>query len=203
TALIASLGVGGIAVALAAQNILGDLFSSLSIMFDKPFVVGDFIIVGEELGTVEKIGLKTTRVRSLHGEQLIFSNTDLLNSRIRNFKRMYQRRIVFSIGITYEPPYEKLKEVASMLRAIVQAHDLVRFDRAHFKGFGDSSLDFEVVYWVLDSDFNKYMDIQQAINLEIFRRFEEQGIAFAYPVRTVHLRGNQGFNAISVGSETV
>ncbi|HLV01024.1 MAG TPA: mechanosensitive ion channel family protein, partial [Acidobacteriota bacterium] len=139
TALIASLGVGGIAVALAAQNILGDLFSSLSIMFDKPFVVGDFIIVGEELGTVEKIGLKTTRVRSLHGEQLIFSNTDLLNSRIRNFKRMYQRRIVFSIGITYETPYEKLKEVASMLREIVQAHDLVRFDRAHFKGFGDSS----------------------------------------------------------------
>lgn len=187
TALVASLGVGGIAVALAAQNILSDLFSSLSIMFDKPFIVGDFIIVGSELGTVEKIGLKTTRVRSLHGEQLIFSNTDLLNSRIRNFKRMYERRIVFNLGVTYETPYEKLKEIPAMIRQTIEALQQVRFDRAHFKSYGDSYLDFEVVYWVLDSDFNKYMDVQQEINLELFRKFEEEGIEFAYPTRTIHV----------------
>jgi small-conductance mechanosensitive channel len=187
TALLASLGVGGIAVALAAQNILGDLFASLSIYFDRPFVVGDFIIVDSLLGTVEKVGLKTTRIRSLHGEQLIFSNNDLLNSRIRNYKRMLERRILFSIGVVYGTAYEKLVRVPEILRDAIEREELARFDRAHFRGYGDSSLDFEIVYWVTLPDYNTYMDIQQRINFEIFRRFEEEEIAFAFPTRTVHI----------------
>ncbi|MBX2992661.1 MAG: mechanosensitive ion channel family protein [Bacteroidetes bacterium] len=187
TALVTGLGIGGVAVALAIQNILGDLFASLSIVLDKPFVIGDFIIVNEYLGTVEYIGLKTTRIRSLSGEQVIFSNSDLLKSRIRNFKRMQQRRVVFSIGITYQTPFEKLSRVAGMIRSIIEVQPLARFDRAHFKEYGDSSLVFEIVYHVGSADFNTYMDIQQHINLEIYRRFEDEGIDFAYPTRTVYL----------------
>lgn len=187
TTLLASLGVGGIAVALALQNILSDLFASLSISIDQPFVIGDFIIVGDLMGTVEHIGLKTTRIRSLSGEQLVFSNNDLLGSRIRNYKRMRERRIVFGFGITYDTPYEKLERVPGMVREIVEAQDKVRFDRAHFQKYGDSSLDFEVVYYVLDPDYNLYMDIQQAMNLALFKRFEDEGIEFAFPTRTLHL----------------
>jgi small-conductance mechanosensitive channel len=198
TALMASLGVGGIAVALAAQNILGDLFASLSIYFDRPFVVGDFIIVGDLLGTVERIGLKTTRIRSLHGEQLIFSNNDLLNSRIRNYKRMLERRVLFSIGIIYGTPYEKLVRVPGILREVIESEEQGRFDRAHFQGYGDSSLDFEIVYWVTVPDYNTYMDIQQRINFEIFRRFEEEGIEFAYPTRTLHIAREREEVAVEV-----
>lgn len=187
TALIASLGIGGIAVALALQNVLGDLFGSLSIVLDKPFVVGDFIIVGEQLGAVENIGLKTTRVRSLSGEQLVFSNSDLLNSRIRNFKRMHERRVPFEIGVTYQTTHEQLEAIPGMIRSIVEAQENVRFDRAHFKAFGDYALKFEVVYYVLGPDYNLYMDTQQAINLAIYARFEEEGIEFAYPTQTLHV----------------
>ncbi|MEX0716920.1 MAG: mechanosensitive ion channel family protein [Planctomycetaceae bacterium] len=187
TALVAGLGVGGIAVALAAQNILGDLFASMSIVLDKPFVIGDFIIVGDMMGTVEHVGLKTTRLRSLSGEQLVFSNNDLLSSRIRNFKRMYQRRIVFGVGVTYDTPPEKLRAAADELKQAVEAQEQVRFDRAHFKSFGPSSLDFEVVYFVLSADFNLSMDIQQRINLRLVERFAELGVEFAFPTRTVHL----------------
>jgi len=185
--LIAGLGIGGIAVALALQNVLGDLFGSLSIVLDKPFVIGDFIIVGDLLGTVERIGLKTTRVRSLYGEQLVFSNSDLLNSRIRNYKRMYERRIVFSIGVTYQTPYEKLAAIPDMIREIIESLEKTRFDRAHFKEYGDFSLKFEIVYYVLTPDYNTYMDIQQAINLAICRRFEKEGIEFAYPTHTLFI----------------
>ncbi len=185
TALVAGLGIGGVAVALAAQNILGDLFASLSIVLDKPFALGDFIIVGEEMGTVEKIGLKTTRLRSLSGEQLIFSNGDLLKSRIRNFKRMYQRRVVFSLGVTYDTPREKLEEIPKMIREIIESLQSTRFDRSHFKEYGDSALVFETVYFVLSSDYNLYMDIQQAINLAIYDRFQQRQIEFAFPTRTV------------------
>jgi small-conductance mechanosensitive channel len=187
TALVAGLGIGGIAVALALQNVLGDLFASLSIVLDKPFVIGDFVIVDQYLGTVEHIGLKTTRVRSLSGEQIIFSNADLLKSRIRNFKRMYERRVTFSVGITYETPYEKLEKVSSMLHEVVQAQPTARFDRAHFKEYGDSALIYEIVYYVQNPDYNVYMDIQQAINVEIYRRFEIEGIKFAYPTRTLYV----------------
>ena len=188
TALIAGLGIGGIAIALASQNILGDLFSALSIVLDKPFVLGDFIIVGDSMGKVEKIGLKTTRLRSLSGEQLVFSNADLLQSRIRNFKRMYERRVVFSIGVTYQTSAENLEAMARMIREIVESQDDVRFDRSHFKEFGDSALVFETVYFVLTADYNRYMDIQQAINLAIFRLFAQEGIEFAYPTQTIYLQ---------------
>lgn len=187
TALIAGLGIGGIAVALALQKVLGDLFASLSIVLDKPFVIGDFIIVDQFMGTVEHIGLKTTRVRSLSGEQVIFSNSDLLKSRIRNYKRMFERRILFSVGVTYQTPYDKVASIPGLLREIIQAQPLARFDRAHFKEYGDSSLVYEAVYYVKVPDYTSYMDTQQAINLEIFRRFQELKIDFAYPTRTVFL----------------
>jgi small-conductance mechanosensitive channel len=185
TALVAGLGISGIAVALAVQNVLGDLFASFSIVFDKPFVIGDFIIVGDFMGTVEYVGLKTTRVRSLSGEQLIFSNTDLLKSLIRNFKRMFERRVVFTIGVLYQTSYEKLIEIPEMIQSIIESHSQARFDRAHFKEYGAYSLNFEIVYWIQDPDYNVYMDIQQAINLSIFRQFKEKGIQFAYPTQTL------------------
>ena len=185
TTLLAGLGVGGIAIALALQNILGDLFASLSIMLDRPFEDGDFITVGDFLGTVEHIGLKTTRLRSLSGEENIFSNADLLQSRIRNYKRMSERRSVFSIGVTYQTPLEKLKRIPSIMKSIIEHQNRTRFDRAHFKEYGDSSLNFEVVYYVLSPDYNLYMDIQQNINLELYKSFEHEQIEFAYPTRTL------------------
>lgn len=194
TALVAGLGIGGIAVALAAQSLLGDLFASLSIVLDKPFVLGDFLIVGDHLGSVERIGLKTTRIRSLSGEQLIFSNADLLNSRIRNYGRMYERRVVFKLGVTYQTPREKLKLIPDIIRKAVETlgEDTVRFDRSHFQSYGDFSLDFETVYYVLAPDYNLYMDCQEAINLKIHERFEAEGIEFAYPTQTLFLAREGG-----------
>ncbi|MGJ8654326.1 MAG: mechanosensitive ion channel family protein [Opitutaceae bacterium] len=187
TALVAGLGITGIAVALALQNILGDLFASLSIVLDKPFVIGDFIIVGDLMGVVERIGLKTTRVRSLSGEQLIFSNSDLLNSRVRNFKRMQERRVAFGFGVIYQTTPEQLESIPVKIKSIVEGIENARFDRAHFKGFGESSYDFEVVYYVLTADYAQYMDIQQSINLALCRWFAEEGIDFAYPTRTLFI----------------
>ncbi|MGH7476332.1 MAG: mechanosensitive ion channel family protein [Longimicrobiales bacterium] len=199
TALIAGLGVGGIAVALAVQNILADLFSSLSIVLDKPFVAGDFVVVDDLMGTVERVGLKTTRVRSLSGEQLVFGNSDLLSSRIRNFKRLFERRVVFSFGVTYQTPHETLRSIPRLVQHIVEAQEKTRFDRAHFKSYGDSSLDFEVVYYVLDPNFNTYMDLHQEINLEIFRSFADHGIEFAYPTRTLYLETTSTDTPTGVG----
>lgn len=191
TALVASLGIGGIAIALAVQSILSDLFASLSIILDKPFVLGDFIIVDTYMGTVEYIGLKTTRVRSLSGEQLVFANGDLLKSRIRNYKRMAERRVVFTLGVTYQTAYRHLKSIPGWIETIIGELDLTRFDRAHFQGFGDYALKFEIVYYVLDPDYNRYMDIQQAINLAIHQKFEAEKIDFAYPTQTVNLIDHQ------------
>jgi len=187
TALVTGLGIGGVAVALALQNVLSDLFASLSIVLDKPFVVGDFVVVGDFLGTVEYVGLKTTRLRSLSGEQIVFSNSDLLGSRIRNFKRMAERRALFQIGVTYDTPEEKLRKIPGMIREAIEARDNTRFDRAHFKTYGPSSLDFETVYYVLVPEYNAYMDVQQEINFEILRRFTAEGIEFAYPTQTLYL----------------
>lgn len=187
TALVAGLGVGGIAVALAVQNILGDLFASLSIVIDKPFVLGDFIVVDTLSGTVEHVGLKTTRIRSLSGEQIIFSNSDLLNTRIRNYKRMYERRIPFTFGVLYQTTPAQLEAIPTMVREVVEATPNTRFDRAHFFKFGDSSLDFEVIYWVTSPDYTDYMDAQQTINLGLVRRFAAAGIDFAYPTRTLFI----------------
>jgi len=185
--LLAGLGVGGIAVALALQNILGDLFASLSIVLDKPFVIGDFLVMGEHMGTVERVGIKTTRLRSLSGEQLVFSNTDLLKARIRNYGRMRERRAVFQFGITYDTPPDVAARVPEMVRDMLEKHEQVRVDRAHFKSFGDSALQYEAVYFVSDPDFNLYMDIQQDVNIEMMRRFADEGVEFAFPTRTVLL----------------
>lgn len=188
TALVAGLGIGGIAVALALQNVLGDLFAAFAIALDRPFSIGDFIIVDDLLGTVEHIGLKTTRIRSLFGEQVAISNGNLLDCRIRNFKRMAERRVVFTVGVTYEMPPQLVEAIPAMLREIVERQTPVRFDRAHLKAFGDFALLFEVVYYVQSADYNLYMDIQQAINLAIVRRFADEGIEFAYPTQALHLR---------------
>lgn len=187
TALVAGLGVGGIAIALAVQNILGDLFGSMSIVLDKPFVIGDCILVDDLMGTVEHIGLKTTRLRSLSGEQLVFANSDLLKSRIRNYQRMEERRVVFSLGVVYETPPEKLAAIPGMIKEIIEAQELAHFERSHFRKFGPSSLDFENVYHVKSPDYRTYMDVQQAINLAVCRRFQEEGIEFAYPTQTILL----------------
>lgn len=192
TTLMASLGIGGIAVALAVQNILGDVFSSVSIALDKPFVIGDFIVVDSYMGTVEYVGMKTTRLRSLGGEQIIISNNELLKNRIRNFKRMQERRVLFEFGVTYETPIEQIRALPGLLREIISSPELqTRFDRGHFKGYGDSALLFEVVYYVLDPDFNKYMDIQQTINLALLESLAARGVSFAYPVRMLRLAPEQ------------
>lgn len=185
TGLIAGLGIGGIAVALALQSVLGDLFASLSIVLDKPFVIGDFIVVDQLSGTVEYVGLKTTRIRSLSGEQLIVSNADLLRSRIRNFKRMNERRILFTFGVTYQTPTESMAKVAQIAKDVIQTQRGVRFDRAHFKEFGESALVYECVYFVLSPDYNVYMDIQQSVNIGLARALQSEGIGFAYPTRTL------------------
>lgn len=187
TTLVASLGIGGIAVALALQNILGDLFASLSIAMDKPFLVGDFIVVDDLMGTVKHIGLKTTRIKSLGGEELVFSNNDLLKSRVRNYKRMAERRVVFGFGVTYDTPPETLESLVAAVRRIIEAKDGTRFDRAHFKNFGASSLDFEAVYYILSADYNVFMDAQQRINLALLRHCNEHGINFAFPTQTIHV----------------
>jgi small-conductance mechanosensitive channel len=189
TALVAGLGVGGIAIALAVQNVLGDLLASLSIVIDKPFVIGDFIVVDDCAGTVEHVGLKTTRIRSLSGEQLVFANSDLLKARLHNYKRMNERRILFGFGVLYQTPLEQVEQIAGTVRGIIEAQAQTRFDRAHFKSFGESSLDFEVVYWMLDPDYNRYMDTQQAINLALMRAFASAEIGFAYPTRTLLVEG--------------
>lgn len=191
TALIAGLGVGGIAVALAVQNILGDLFGALSIVLDRPFVVGDFIIVGPQMGTVEHIGLKSTRVRALSGELLVFRNTDLLASRIQNYQKMQERRVVFTLSVIYGTPPELLEKIPATVRAIIVSQAKVRFDRCHFSKFADSALELEVVYYVLSADYNTYMDIQQAINLAILRAFAREKIEFAFPTRTLYIAGQE------------
>ncbi|HET7322474.1 MAG TPA: mechanosensitive ion channel family protein [Longimicrobiaceae bacterium] len=191
TPLLTGLGIGGVAVALAVQNVLGDLFASLSIVLDKPFVYGDFIAVDTFSGTVERVGLKTTRIKSLTGEELVFSNSDLLRSRIHNYRLMQERRAVFSFGILYETPRSVVAEVPELVRETIESLSDVRFDRAHFKSFGASSLDFEVVYYVLQPDYALYMDRQQAINLALMERFAERDIEFAYPTRTLYLANAQ------------
>lgn len=187
TALVAGLGIGGIAIALAVQNVLADLLAYVSIVADRPFVYGDYLVVGEYSGTVEHIGIKTTRIRSLTGEQIIFSNNDLLGSRVRNYKRMNERRALFSVGVTYDTAHEVLRELPDLLREIVEAQEHVRFDRAHLKTFGDFAIQFEVVYHMTVPDYALYMNTQQAINLTIHRIFTDRGIEFAFPTQTIHL----------------
>ena len=192
TTLLAGVGIGGVAVALASQAILGDLFSYFVILFDKPFQRGDFIIVGDKMGAVEYVGLKTTRLKSLGGEELVFSNTDLTNSRVHNYKKMDRRRVAFKIGVTYETPSEKLKRIPAIIKDIITNIEGATFDRSHFQGYGDFALVFETVYYVAGPDYNIYMDIQQQINFAIKDELEKLGVEFAYPTQTVYLRGAAG-----------
>lgn len=183
TAVITGLGVGGIAIALASQVVLGDLFSYFVIFFDRPFEIGDFIVVDDKNGTVEYIGIKTTRIRTLSGEQLIVSNTNLTNSRVHNFKRMQTRRIQFSLGVVYQTPSEKLKRIPDIVKEIITSTPDLSYDRGHFSGFGSFSLNFEFVYFVNSPDYNVYMDKQQTVYLGIFEAFEREEIEFAYPTQ--------------------
>lgn len=189
TAFVASLGVGGVAVALALQNILGDLFASVAIGLDKPFESGHFINFKDISGTIEHVGVKTTRIRALSGEQVIISNAELLKNTIHNYGRMTQRRVVFDFGVTYDTDRQALEQIPGIVRGIIEAQEKTRVDRAHFKGFGEHSFDFEVVYYVLDAGYGTYMDIQQATNLAMVQRFNEIGVAFAIPSRTLHVSG--------------
>ncbi len=187
TTLIASLGIGGIAIAFAAQAVLEDIFSFITIFFDRPFEIDDFITIGDMSGTVEHIGIKTTRIRSLSGEQLIFSNKDLTSSRLRNYKRMQERRVVFGIGVTYNTTAAELKEVPDLIRDIIEPVEDVSFGRAHFRSFGDFSLNFEVVFFVASQDYDLYMDVLQKINLGIKEAFDARGLEFAFPTQTLYL----------------
>jgi small-conductance mechanosensitive channel len=187
TTIVAGLGIGGIAIALAAQNILGDLFNYFVIFFDRPFEIGDFIVIDDKKGTVEHIGIKTTRLKGLGGEQLIIANSDLTNSRIHNFKRMEHRRISFTLGVVYETSLEQLKEIPEIIKSIITTTKDITLDRVHFLSYGDYSLKYEVVFFVETADYNRYADIQQEINFRIFEKFQEKNIKFAYPSQTVFM----------------
>lgn len=191
SALVTGLGIGGIAIALAVQNILGDIFASLTIILDKPFEVGDFIIVGDKMGTVESIGLKTSRISSLSGEQLVFPNKKLVESEIQNFKRMQTRRIVFSFGVVYDCSTEQLKLIPEIVKEIIGSIKEAKLDRAHLSKFSESSIDFEVVYIMQTADYNTYMDVQQSINLQLFDRFAAEEIEFSSPSRSVFIRSTE------------
>ncbi|ANI88094.1 mechanosensitive ion channel protein MscS [Arachidicoccus ginsenosidimutans] len=187
TTVITGLGIGGVAIALASQNILSDLFCYFVIFFDRPFEIGDFIIVDDKMGTVNHIGIKTTRLQSLSGEEVVFSNKDLTDSRVHNYKKMQQRRVLFQIDVVYETPPDVVEEIPSLLKSIVGTQENVTFDRAHFASYGAYSLKYEVVFYVLTGDYNQYMDILQKINFAIFREFSERNIGFAYPTQTLFI----------------
>ncbi|MDJ0634793.1 MAG: mechanosensitive ion channel family protein [Xenococcaceae cyanobacterium MO_188.B29] len=195
SAVVASLGIGGVAIALASQGVLQDLFSYFSILLDRPFELGDFIIVGDYVGTVEYVGIKTTRLKSISGEEIIIANTDLTSSRIRNFKRMRKRRIVFKFGVVYETTTKQLDQIPVLIAEIINNTDNTIFDRAHFSGYGKYSLDFEVVYFIDTNDYTIYMDAQQQINLKIKAEFTKRNIEFAYPTQINY------FNNLPVNSE--
>jgi small-conductance mechanosensitive channel len=188
TSLIAGLGIGGVAVALGLQSILSDLFSSFAIHFDKPFLVGDLIMVGDKIGTVERIGIKTTRIRALQGEEIVFGNKQLTDTRIQNYRKMRNRWIVFAIGVSYETPNTVLQEIPALLRTVIESQPKARFDRAHFARFDPSALTFEIAYFVLTDSYRTYMDVQQEINFGILQAFAERKIAPAHPMRVVTMQ---------------
>jgi small-conductance mechanosensitive channel len=187
TPLIAGFGIGGIAIGIALQGVLGDLFSAFAIYFDKPFEEGDFIIIGEDMGVVKHIGIKTTRIQALGGQELVLSNSDLTSARVNNYKRMDTRRVVFNFGVEYDTPVNKLKKTKKIVEEVIKKEKHAKLDRVHFKKFGDFSLDFEVVYYVDSSDYNTYMDVQERINLNIKEKIEKEGVNFAFPTQTILL----------------
>ncbi len=187
TPMLAGLGIGGIAIAFALQNVLSDVFASFSIYFDKPFRVGDTILVGTDMGTVKRIGIKSTRITTLEGQEMIISNRELTETRIHNYKKMKKRRVVFNFGVTYETPTKKIEEIPRMVKEIMNKIELAELDRVHFNKFGDSALLFEVVYFVGTNNYNVYMDTRQKINIEIKKIFEKEKIEMAYPTQTLYV----------------
>lgn len=187
SALLTGLGIGGIAIALALQTVLSDVFAYFSIHLDKPFRVGDFIVISADMGTVEKIGIKTTRIRTLQGQELVVSNKELTESRINNFKRMEKRRITFNVAVSSATPAAKLERIPSILKQIIEKSEHAQFDRAHFKSISDFSHLFEVVYYMTTPDYNAYMDTQQGINIEIIKKFDKEGIEIPFPTQTIHV----------------
>ncbi|MPN07314.1 hypothetical protein SDC9_154580 [bioreactor metagenome] len=192
TSLVTGLGIGGVAIAFAAQSALADVFCFFTIFFDKPYEIGDFIIAGDNMGTVEHIGVKTTRLRALGGEQLIASNADLTGSRIRNYKTMQQRRVLFTLGITYDTPSEKLRKIPDLIKSIVEQTQEATFARTNFASFGAYSLNYEIVYYVLSADYDRYMQINEQINLAIKEGFEQLGVSFAFPTTSVQIQDKTG-----------
>jgi small-conductance mechanosensitive channel len=188
---LVGLGVGGIAIAFALQNVLGDAFSAFSIFFDRPFEIGDFIVIGDDAGTVTHVSMKSTRIKLLRGEELVISNRTILDKSIHNYKKLQKRRIVFSVGVTYGTSIEKLRKIEDMIREVIGKCELCQIDRIHFREFGAFSLNFEIVYFIASSDYNKYMDTQQQINFGIAEAFEKEQIEFAFPTQTIFLAKNQ------------
>lgn len=177
TSLVAGLGIGGIAIALAAQNILGDLFSALAIYLDKPFAVGDFIITGDVMGQVTHVGIKTTRLRALSGEEIVLPNRDVTAARIRNLRRMRQRRVVFELGVAADTPAEVLRTIPDLIKKGVERVENTRFSAANLVKLDSSRFVFEVVYHVTDPDFDIYRGVQEKIVLEIVEECARASIA--------------------------
>ena len=190
TSLATSLGIGGIAIALAIQNILSDIFSSFSIYFDKPFAVGDYIAVGTDTGTVKKIGLKTTRLQTLQGEELIIGNKELTSTRVQNFRRMDNRRVVFTLGLTYDMSADQLRRAKELIAEAISKLEGAQLDRIHFFEFGDFSLNIEVVYYHPNADYASYMDGRETVSFHIKEKFDAEGLDFAFPSQTVYLEKN-------------
>jgi small-conductance mechanosensitive channel len=188
TSLVAGMGIGGLAIALALQNVLSDLFAAFSIYIDKPFKAGDFIKLGTDSGTVEKIGMKTTRLKTLQGEQLIISNQELTNARVQNFRRMDNRRVSFKLGFTYDTSHKKLKAIPKMIEEIVAKVDLVEFNRCHFVEYADSALIFDIVIFISSKEMTDYLSAREKINLAIYEKFGKEKIEFAYPTQTINLQ---------------
>ncbi|MCA9496324.1 MAG: mechanosensitive ion channel family protein [Nanoarchaeota archaeon] len=186
-ALIAGLGVGGIAIAFALQSVLADVFASISIKIDKPFGKGDFIVIGDDMGIVDSIGIKSTRIKTLKGEELIISNKELTETRVHNYKRMERRRVLFTIGVTYQTSFNKVKETNELLKKIIEDIKDVDLDRVHFRDFGAYSLNFEVVYYINTNDYLKYMDKQEEINFKIKEEFDKRKIVIAFPTQTIEI----------------
>ncbi len=191
TSLVAGLGIGGLAISLALQSILSDLFASFSIAVDKPFEIGDFVIVGDHMGTVKHIGLKTTRISALEGEEIVISNAELTSARVQNYKKMEKRRIVFNVGLTYETPHDKLPRANELIGQVISKVKNVEFDRSHFFEFGDSALIFEVVFYMTTGDYAAYMDARQDINMGIHEAFEAEGLEMAFPTQTLHIKNER------------
>lgn len=190
SAVLGGLGIGGIAIAFAIQNVLGDLFSFFSIYFDKPFKPGDFIVVGTDKGTVEKVGIKSTRIKTLQGEELVLANSEITSARINNYRVMETRRVAMNIGVVYETPLEKLKEIPQIIQKIIDDEEFANFERVHLETLADYALIYELVFHITDKEYTTYMKTKQSVNFKIIEEFEKHGIEFAYPTQQLYLTNN-------------